>query len=123
MLKFIIVFILSMIITEGLNVITGLEKHKKKVEEVVYKVTAKEGIIGCLSKEKFAEATDYYKKKKFGLIKKMLDEEACFLFKNGEKLTAASDTCLEKDGDDELFPFKTSRLILLQPYLPCFAVR
>jgi hypothetical protein len=112
-----------MIITEGLNVITGLEKHKKNVEEIVYKVTAKEGIIGCLSKEKFAEATDYYKKKKFGLIKKMLDEEACFLFKNGEELTAASDTCLAKDGDDELFPFKTSRLILLQPYLPCFAVR
>jgi hypothetical protein len=46
-----------------------------------------------------------------------------FLFKNGEELKAASDTCLAKDGDDELFPFKTSRLILLQPYLPCFAVR
>jgi len=123
MWKFIIVFIISIIITKGLNVITGLEKHKKNVEEITYKVTAKEGIIGCLSKEKFAEAADHYKKKEFAVIKKMLDDEACFLFKNGEELEAASDTCLAKDGDDELFPFKTSRLMLLQPYIPCFAVR
>jgi hypothetical protein len=123
MWKFIIVFITSMIITHILNVLFGSEKHAENVKEVVYKVTVKEGIIGCLSKEKFVEATDYYQKKEFAMIKKMLDDEACFLFKNGEELTAASDTCLAKDGDDELFPFKTSRLIFLQPYLPCFAVR
>jgi hypothetical protein len=112
-----------MIITHFLNILSGSEKHEENVKEVAYKVMVKEGIIGCLSKEKFAEAADYYKKKEFAAIKKMLDDEACFLFKNGEELTAASDTCLAKDGDDELFPFKTSRLILLQPYLPCFAVR
>jgi hypothetical protein len=123
MWKFIILFILSLIITKVLNVLFGSEKHAENVKEIAYKVTAKEGIIGCLSKEKFAEAADYYKKKEFAAIKKMLDDEACFLFKNGEELMAASDTCLAKDGDDELFPFKTSRLILLQPYLPCFAVR
>ena len=122
MLKFIIVFILSLIITQVLNVLFGSQKHEENVREVAYEVKAKEGIIGCLSKEKFIEAANHYKNKEFEAIKKMLDDEACFLFKNGEKLTAPSDTCSKKDSDDELFPFKTSRLILLQPYLPCFAV-
>ena len=62
MWKFIIVFILSLIITQVLNVLFGSEKRSENVKEVVYKVTAKEGIIGCLSKEKFAEAADYYKR-------------------------------------------------------------
>lgn len=123
MWKFIILFILSLLITQVLNVLFGSEKRAENVKEVTYKVTAKEGVIGCLSKEKFAEAANHYKNKEFAAIKKMLDDEACFLFKNGEELTAASDTCLAKNADDELFPFKTSRLILLQPYLPCFAVR
>jgi hypothetical protein len=123
MFKFIILFILSFAITKLLYATFG---HKNAGEEtskkeVIYKITAENGVVGCLSKEKFREAADYYSQGNLEPVKKMMAEEICFIFKKGEEVKALEGTC-DNDQSDNLFPFKSERFLLVQPYLPCFAV-
>jgi hypothetical protein len=124
MVKFIILLILSFFITQALEALFGNKEagHEAK-KDVDYKVTLDQGIIGCLSKDKFKEAANYYTKRDFTKIKKLIDEEICFFFAKDSELSAPEGTCSSDHGDDELFPFKSPKFMLLQPYLPCFAVR
>jgi hypothetical protein len=123
MFKFIILFILSFFITKILYATFG---HKNASEEgskkeVVYQITAENGVVGCLSKEKFREAADYYSQGNLEPVKKMIAEEICFIFKKGEKVSAIEGVCDDAENED-LFPFKSDRFMVVQPYLPCFAV-
>jgi hypothetical protein len=124
LLKIIILFLLSFVITQILHTVFGGEKsHSETREEVIYKVTAPSGVIGCLTRDKFKEASRAYKNKNFDAVKKLLAEKICFLFEQGEELAAPSGTCSNRDGNNDLFPFSSPKLLLLRPYLPCFAVR
>lgn len=124
MAKFIIVFILSFFITQAFEIFSGHKDsdHKKK-KDVDFKITLEQGIIGCLSKEKYQEAADYYAKKDFAKIKKLVAEEVCFFFPKDSELMAPEGTCSSAHDDNELMPFKPASFAILQPYLPCFAVR
>ncbi len=123
-ITFLITFLIALVITHYLNIFFKTDYSSvEERQEVVYKVTAELGIVGCLSREKFKEASEDYAKKDFTAVQKMLDEEACFFFAKGEELKALSGTCSTNDGDNDLFPFKTAKMKFLQPYLPCFAVR
>lgn len=124
MIKFIITFLIALIITHYLDIFFSDDYSTiEERQEVVYKVTPESGIIGCLSKEKFKEASDDYAKKDFAAVQKMLDEKACYFFAKGEELKALSGTCSTSDADGDLYPFKSARIKFLQPYFPCFAVR
>ncbi len=101
---------------------TGLEE-KKDQREVEYYITTKSGAIGCLSKDKFKEEQAYIFGKNFKEAQRLLDDQECFFFEKGSKLFAAEGTCKKSDKDDELFPFKPNDFMMLQPYLPCAAVR
>ncbi|NBV05605.1 MAG: hypothetical protein EBS06_00010 [Proteobacteria bacterium] len=114
--------ILSMLAAKMIGILVGSESHEKK-EEVEYYITAKDGVIGCLSKEKFLEEEGYYKSGNFKEAQRLLDDEECFYFKKGDKLFAAVGTCDKSHKDDEIFPFKPNEFMMLQPYLPCASVR
>lgn len=114
--------LLSMFAAYAIGLMIGLEE-KKDVKEVVYFVTSPQGAIGCLSKDSYQEERDYYVKGNFAAAQKLLDDQVCFFFKKGTKLYAPEDTCLKSDKNDALFPFKPNDFMLLQPYLPCEAVR
>jgi len=126
MLKLVIVFVLSFVITQILNSFFLHEKHadlETKKKNVTFKVTAPNGVIGCLSKEKYHEAANFYEKNNVAAVKKMIADEICFFFENGTELEALEGTC-DKDADDnDLFPFLPLKFAVLQPFLPCFAVR
>ncbi len=123
-MKFIVIAVLSFLITKFLNFSYNMFFHgSAEVKEVVYHVTAKEGIVGCLSKEKFAEALSYYNAGNSDEVKKMINDKVCFLFKLGEQLKASEGTCSNNDDDNDLFPFSSDQILLVKPYIPCFAVR
>lgn len=124
MFKFLILFVTSFFITQLFNHFFGDKSADiKEGKTVIFKVTSDAGIVGCLSKEKFKEAAELYAKKDFSRVQKMVDEEICFIFKKGEELEASENTCSSEDSDDKLYPFKPMKFAILQPYLPCFAVR
>jgi hypothetical protein len=111
-----------MIVAYCLQILVGSEE-KKDVKEIAYFIMPEKGAIGCLSKDAYQEARDYYVKGNFAAAQKLLDDQVCFFFKKGTKLYAPEDTCLKSDKNDALFPFKPNDFMLLQPYLPCEAVR
>ncbi len=124
MFKLITFLLGSFLITMFLNFVFGEKKSEvTEGKEIVYKVTAEKGIVGCLSKEKFKEAANYYSAQNFQAIEKMLSDEVCFIFKKGDELRANENTCSDANLDDELFAFKSDKFMVVQPYLPCFAVR
>ncbi len=111
-----------MLVAKGFGMLFGL-KDKEDKKEIVFYITAKNGAIGCLSKAKFAEEQAYIFGKNFKEAQRLLDDQECFFFEKGSKLFAAEGTCKKSDKDDELFPFKPNDFMMLQPYLPCAAVR
>ena len=124
MLKFLIIFVSSFVITQLFNhFFSEKSADIKEGKTVIFKVTSDAGVVGCLSKEKFKEAAQLYAKKDFAKVQKMFDEEVCFIFKKGEELEASENACSSEDADDKLYPFKPMKFAILQPYLPCFAVR
>ncbi len=123
MIRFIILMIVTIFVSAVIRVlITGSEDVSDK-KDAVYFVTAEKGAIGCLSKEAFREEEGYYTKGDFAAAQKMLDEKICFFLANGMKMFAPEGTCSARDKDSDLFPFKPNDFMMLQPYLPCSAVR
>lgn len=121
-MKLIFLSVLSIFLVKILTIFMGVEPEEKK-KEAVYFVTAENGTIGCLSKEYFFKAGNFYKNGNYAQAQKLLDDEICYFFKKGARLYADEGTCSEKDGDHDIFPFKPNDFIALQPYLPCYAVR
>jgi hypothetical protein len=125
MFKFLVVLVISFVITQLLNSFFLEKKHadlEAKKKEIIFEVIAPNGMVGCLSKEKFFEAKNYLAQKNFAQVEEMIKQEICFFFKKGAQLEALEDTCLDND-DNELFPFKPLEFAILQPYLPCGAVK
>lgn len=91
--------------------------------EVEYFITAPNGAIGCLSKDKFLEEEKYYNSGDYASAQKLLDEKICFFLNKGYKLFAPEGTCSKNDKDSDLFPFKPNDFMMLEPYFPCSAVR
>ena len=125
MFKFIAVLLLSIVITKFLNIFFGEKnaEHEADKSDKTYIVSAPSGIIGCLTRDKYYEAANDYAKKNVAAVEKLMAEKICFFFKKGEALSAPAGTCVESDGDNDLFAFSSERFMLLKPYLPCFAVR
>ena len=125
MIKAISVLILAFFITKFLNIFFGEKNAATEAEkpEKTYIITAESGILGCLTKAKFQEAADDYTRQDFVAVKKLIAEEICFFFKKGEEVRAPGGTCSQADADNDLFPFSSERFKVVEPYLPCFAVR
>lgn len=118
--------ILSMLVAQMISKMFGVlvgSQQKKEGREIEYFITAPNGAIGCLSKEKFKEEEGYYKGGNFKEAQRLLDDQECFYFTKGTKLFAVEGTCSAENKDDDLFPFKPNDFMMLQPYLPCAAVR
>ena len=92
-------------------------------QEATFKVTAGQGILGCLSLEKFKEAQNYYRRNDLVAIKKMMDEKVCRFFANGYEFKAPSATCSSRDSGNDIKSFITTDIVAMQFFLPCFAVR
>lgn len=126
MFRIALLMILSMlaahIVSKMFGTLFGSEERKEG-KEIEYFITAKNGAVGCLSKEKFKEEEGYYKSGNFKEAQRLIDDQECFYFAKGTKLFAAEGTCSAKYKDEDLFPFKPNDFMLLQPYLPCVAVR
>ncbi len=124
-MRIIVMLVLSLLISRLLWYAYEAVSGNKKVErrEVEFFITAENGAIGCLSKEVFLQEEKYYKSGDYQSAQRLLDEKYCFYFKKGDKLFAAEGTCSEKDKNEDLFPFKPNDFLMLQPYLPCAAVR
>ena len=122
MIRIIVLMILSMLAAKMIGMLFNSHSQEKK-EEVEYYITAKDGAIGCLSKEKFLEEENYYNSGNFKEAQRLLDDKECFYFAKGAKLFAAAGTCDKSHKDNEIFPFKPNDFMMLQPYLPCAAVR
>ena len=124
MMKFLMVFGLSLLIAVMFEIFFNKEYSKAgKRHETTYKITAKAGIVGCLTAKKFNEATQEYRNNNVGAIQKMITDGACFTFQYGDELTALSETCDPSDGDNDAFAFQSKKVFLREVYLPCFAVR
>ncbi len=124
MMKFLIVFVLSLLLVAMYEIMFDREYSKvEKRHETTYKVTAKAGIVGCLTKKKFNEATQEYRNNNISAIQKMITDGACFTFQYDDELTALSETCDVSDGDNDAFAFQSKKVFLREVYLPCFAVR
>ncbi len=123
MLKFIIILILSFVIASFLDEMLHIVEHGNKPIEVAYKVTATPGIIGCLSKEKFNEIAQYSANKNYDAMKKVMAEGYCFTLAKGEEISGLQGSCGTKDGDRDLFAFKSKKIVSGEIYLPCFSVR
>jgi len=122
-MKFIILAILSVVITRCITIVFTGSSDPEHVKEVVFKITPKEGILGCLSKEKYGEAQGYYATKELDKIQKMLADRICFLFSQGEEVKAAEGVCGKEKNDDDLEAFASKKIFLVKPYIPCYAVR
>ena len=120
MAKFIVPMLLSLLLLAQ-GIADAVSKKEKK--EIEYFVTAKNGAIGCLSKDSFIEEQGYYMSGNYVAAQKLLDEKICFFLAKGTKMFAAKNTCSKSDKDDALFPFQPNDFMMLQPYLPCSAVR
>ena len=126
MFRIVVLMILSMLAAQMISKVFGVmfgSEQKKEGKEIEYFITAKNGAIGCLSKEKFKEEENYYESGNFKEAQRLLDDQECFYFAKGTKLFAAEGTCSAQNKDDDLFPFKPNDFMLLQPYFPCAAVR
>ncbi len=125
MFKFVAVLLISIVITKFLNIFFGEKNAASEAEKAdkTFIVSVDSGIIGCLTRDKYYEAANDYAKKDVAAVEKLMAEKICFFFKKGEALSAPAGTCLESDGDNDLFAFSSERFMLLKPYLPCFAVR
>ncbi len=113
--------IASFTIAKMINIAIGLNDSEKA--QVEYVITAPHGAVGCLSKDKFREEEKYYNSGDFKAAQRLIDEQICFFFDKGSKLFAVEGTCSKKDKDNDLYPFKPNDFMMLQPYLPCSAVR
>ncbi|MBU6140640.1 MAG: hypothetical protein KGP29_03665 [Proteobacteria bacterium] len=124
MKEFLVVFVLSSLFVTTYKIMFGDEYSKSKERrEVTYKITAKAGIIGCLTEEKFNEATKEYRANNIAAIQKMIADGACFSFQYGDELTALSETCDASNEDNDAAAFQSKKVWLREVYLPCFAVR
>jgi len=122
MIRIIILIVLSMLVAQGLGMMFGSGENDNK-KEVEYFVTAKNGAVGCLSKDKFREQQGYYLNGNFKEAQRLIDEQECFFLKEGTKMFALEGTCSKDSKNEDLFPFKPNDFLILQPYLPCGAVR
>ncbi len=122
MIRIVILMILSMLAAKMIGVLIGSGEEKEK-KEVEYFITAKNGAVGCLSKDKFKEEESYYLSGNIKEAQRLIDEQECFFLPYKTKMFAAEGTCSSNDKNEDLFPFKPNDFMMLQPYLPCAAVR
>ncbi len=127
--KFITIFILSIIITTAIRIYS--EKYNLTKPEIVeedsklpfdqkVKITAKQGIIGCLERSQFETMVRYSKIKYAEAMRELMDHGLCFYLANGSELLMQKDSCHDEDSAEEIFPFLFGDKKL---YFSCFAVR
>jgi hypothetical protein len=124
MVKFVVMMILSLVITQILHLLFSEETAGlKKREEKVFKVILNQGVIGCISQEKFDNVQNLYNQNNQKEIKKILNNKDCFIFSEGEEFTGLDNYCNEDSKLTDSFIFGSKKFMLTKIILPCFAFK
>ena len=122
MLKLIITTIFATIIAQTMHVMFSKDASSiKEKKEIMYKITRKEGVLGCLSKGQYESLQKSYVEKKQDQIQEMIKNHQCFFYSYGEEVEGLSDIC-STNNLNEIRLFSTAKFLFGKIYLPCFAV-
>jgi len=124
MSKFIIMMILSFIITQIIHILFSEENSGlKKYEEYTFKVILDQGVIGCLSQTSFDEVQKLYEQKKINQIKKYLTEKKCYVFAKDEEFQGLEKYCNEDSKYSDNHMFSSKKFLLSKIILPCYGFK
>ncbi len=116
--------ILSLIITQILHLLFSEENAGlKKREEKVFKVVLNQGVIGCISQEKFNVVQKLYAQNNDQEIKKILNNKDCFIFAKGEEFSGLDNYCNQDSELSDSYIFGSKKFMLTKIILPCFAFK
>ena len=122
MVKFVVMMILSILITQVFHVLFGEENSAMtKKEEKTFKVILNQGVVGCTSQEKFNNLKKSYSLNDQEQIKKMLNEKQCFVFEKGEEFIGLDSYCKDYSDIANNHIFSSKKFLLTKIILPCFA--
>ena len=122
MVKFVVMMILSILITQVFHVLFGEENSAMiKKEEKTFKVILNQGVVGCTSQEKFDNLKKSYSLNDQEQIKKMLNEKQCFVFEKGEEFVGLDSYCKDYSDIANNHIFSSKKFLLTKIILPCFA--
>ena len=122
MLRFILVFIFSLLLGKTLHIFFSKNYvGEKKAEYVVFYIKQEKGAIGCYSKQKYQQVVDAYQKQDLDQINFYLKQKECFLYEKNYKLSALDNIC-QNNNPNEIAEFTVPHLLLKKIYLPCFAI-
>lgn len=122
MVKFVVMMILSILITQVFHVLFGEENSAMtKKEEKTFKVILNQGVVGCTSQEKFDNLKKSYSLNDQEQIKKMLNEKQCFVFEKGEEFIGLDSYCKDYSDIANNHIFSSKKFLLTKIILPCFA--
>lgn len=129
MKEFLMVLLLALFITHLMMSYDVFNLHPEEHDafearpfNLRYNVTAKQGVIACLSKKAFEEYSGYAVQKNSTQIRQLMAEGVCVFFANGTELFSQEGACNEQNKNSDIFPFKTPGLES-RFYMPCFAIR
>lgn len=122
MVKFVVMMILSIVITQIFHILFGEENSGiEKKQEKIFKVILAQGVIGCTSQEKFDNLKKSYSLNDQEQIKKMLSEKKCFVFDKGEEFVGLDNYCNDYSKMMDNHIFSSKKFLLTKIILPCFA--
>ncbi len=122
MLKFVIMMVISILITQVIELLFSHENeglHKK--EEKIFKVILPQGVIGCISQDKFDQVQKLYAEKNRDEIKKTLNSKDCFVFAKDEEFTGLENYCDEDSKPTDNHIFSSKKFLITKIILPCYA--
>ena len=124
MVKFIAMMIISLIVSQLLHLFFS-EKNSGLVEkkEKHFKVILDQGVIGCISQDKFDHVQLLYGQEKFSEIKKILNNKDCFVFQKDEEFQGLDNYCDDDSKITQSFTFSSKKFLLTKIILPCFAFK
>jgi len=124
MIKFVVMMVLSLVITQILHLLFSEETAGlNKREEKIFKVILKQGVIGCISQEKFDKVQNFYAQNNQKEIKKILDNKDCFIFSQGEEFNGLDNYCNKDSKLTDSYVFGSKKFMLTKIILPCFAFK
>lgn len=122
MKKFVIMMILSFIITQILHILFSEENSGlNKIEEKTFLVELNQGVIGCITQEHFDSVQELYQQNNLNKIKEILKSKKCFIFSKGEEFQGLETYCNSNEKSTDSHMFSSKKFLLTKIILPCFA--
>ena len=88
-----------------------------------YKVILKQGVVGCITQDKFDLVQKLYSQNDLDAIKKILNNKECFVFVKDEEFIGPKTNCDNKSKITDSFAFSSKKFQLSKIILPCFAFK